>query len=181
MTLHISANPEGPSPITTVEFFLNNVSIGSSSQAPWSITYLASQLASGSQTIKAVATNSLGLTAVAQISVSGSSGNTTPPDKISDLSGTAIAGKHTIQFAWTNPSNADLAKVNIYISTKSDPTANNGAQPISVSAIANSQGSYSLNTDGNVGTTYYSMVRPVNASGIENKDPTSDISVRALP
>ena len=177
----ISANPEGPSPITTVEFFLNNVSIGSSSQAPWSITYQASQLASGSQTIKAVATNSLGLTAVAQISVSGSSGNTTPPDKISDLSGTAIAGKHTIQFAWTNPSNADLAKVNIYISTKSDPTANNGAQPISVSAIANSQGSYSLNTDGNIGTTYFAMVRPVNASGIENKDPTSDISVRALP
>ena len=180
-TFTIAANPGGPNPISGVEFFLNGVSIGTANQAPWSVTYEASKLGSGSQTIKVVATNSLSLTASAQVNVSNSGGDTTPPDKISDLGGTAIAGQHAIRLSWTNPSNGDLARVNIYASIKNEPTSNNGAQPVTVSASPNSQGTYSLNTDGNAGATYYVIVRPVDASGNENKDPTNDISVRALP
>ena len=180
-TFSITTNPSGPNPISSVEFFLNGVSIGTASQAPWSITYNANQIGSGPQIIKSVVTNSLGLTASAQVSVSNSGTDTTAPDKISDVSGTAVIGQHTIRVSWTNPSNNDLAKVNVYASTKNEPVNNNSVSAISVSATPNSQGTYSLNTDGNPNSTYYILVRPVDSSGNENKDPTNDISVKALP
>lgn len=180
-TFTISANPGGVNPITSVEFFLNGVSIGSATSSPWSVTYQASQLSQGSQIIKAVATNSLGLTASDQVTITPAGTDVSAPDKISDLSGTAVIGQHTIRLSWTNPSNADLAKVNLYISTKDNPTGNNNATPISISASPNSQGSYNFNTDGNAGTTYYILVRPVDTSGNENQSPTADISIHALP
>jgi membrane peptidoglycan carboxypeptidase len=84
-TFTMSANAGGPYAISKVEFFINNISVGSRTSEPWSLAYEAVDLPSGSQIIEIVATNTLGLKRSAQVTVV-KSGDVTPPGKVSGAS-----------------------------------------------------------------------------------------------
>jgi membrane peptidoglycan carboxypeptidase len=178
----ISATPGGSYPITQVEFFLNNVSIGVATQSPYQITYQASALNPGSNVIQAVATNSLELTQTDQVTVT-TSQSSVAPDNVSGLSASqsgSISLNHPIHLSWTNPSNTNLASVNIYESQDNDPN-DKGSLIANIAASPNSSGSYDVSTAGmTAGRTYYFIVHPVSSSGSENQS-TTKVSSQVLP
>lgn len=177
----IEAVPGGSQAITKLEYFLGNVSIGSKTAAPWSITYNASSLSGGSYTIEAIVTNELGLTRSAQVTVS-TNQDTSPPGTVSNLSitdGSKVLAKPII-ISWTNPSNSDLVAVNIYQSMTSDPI-DLGVKIKSVSVTPNGNSTAEIDVSGlTVGKTYYFILRPVDARGNENQN-SKKISAKVLP
>ncbi len=165
----MSADAGGPSEITKVDFFINNVSVGSKTSAPWSVTYNATDLPSGSQIIEAKATNALGLTRTAQITVV-KSGDVTPPGKVTGASIIKIPSRGA-RLSWINPIDSDFSSVNIYQSFAA------GVLGSKVRNLPGSPGG-SATTDFTglpLGPVYFTL-RPVDASGNENQD-TSQLSV----
>ncbi|MEI6478093.1 MAG: transglycosylase domain-containing protein [bacterium] len=162
-TVTLSASPGGSQPISQVEYFVNNVSVGKVTSAPWSLSYDTSGLPAGSQVIQAVATNSLGLTQTTQVSVTTNT-DTSPPGNVIGTS--ASLGTHSvtpIHLTWINPSDSDLTSVAIYQSTDLTQL---GTKVATVSATPNSSSSYDLTPP--VGTYYYTL-HPIDATGNENQ------------
>jgi membrane peptidoglycan carboxypeptidase len=117
-TFTMTANPGGTQAITKVEFFINNVSVGSVNSAPWQMTYDASGLPSGSENIEAVATNAIGLTASASVTVTKADSSGATLGAITNLEG-KLTALRTVHLLWTNPASPSLNGVNIYYSTTS--------------------------------------------------------------
>lgn len=119
----ISVDAGGNSPITKVEFFINNVSIGVRTEAPWNISYPSGSLPSGSQVITATATNQLGLTRSDEVTIIKSGSDTTPPGAVSNVNITKTGGR-SVHITWSNPNDADLAGVNVYMSIAANTLGN---------------------------------------------------------
>jgi membrane peptidoglycan carboxypeptidase len=181
-TFNIQAEVGGAKDITKLEFFLDNVSIAALTTAPWTTTYDANSLASGSHVIQAQVTNSVGLTQKSQVTVTTASASTSvAPGPVSGVS--AIPGSHVtlkpIQLSWTNPANTDLATANIYQSLSNDPSEL-GTKVKAVPATPGGPDSADIDTASLAsGKTYYYTIRPVNAGGQENQS-TLKISVLVL-
>lgn len=176
-TFTITAGVGGARTITRVEFFLNNVSIGVATTAPWSITYDSKNLQAGSQIIQAIATNDIQLTQSTQVTVT-TAQDTTPPDNVTGLTANLDNSKalnRPIHLNWVNPSNTDLASLNVYIST--DPASGAGANPGNLitplhapDATPNATTGVDIDVSAlQAGKTYYFSVRPVDGSGNENQ------------
>lgn len=67
-TQDIAATVNNPASVTKVEFFIDNVSIGSDSSAPYSVSYNFDSLSSGRHVLDAIATGTDGSTAKDQLS-----------------------------------------------------------------------------------------------------------------
>lgn len=116
-TFTIEVAPSGTRPISQVEFFINNVSVGKATSAPWSISYDASNLPAGTQTLQATVTNDLGLTKTDQITITTDKDNSPPGNVSNPVGSNGKAGVTPIRLTWNNPSSAKLASVYIYQST----------------------------------------------------------------
>lgn len=165
----IVTEPSSSRPITSVVFYVNNVSVGTVTAAPWSLTYSADSLPTGTSVIEAHATNDLGLTQTAQVTVN-HGGDSTPPGPV--LSLTLLKnGAQRVKLSWTNPADADLANVAIYQSTTAGSL---GSKVANVTASPNTAGSTEV-TGLALGITYFT-VRTLDASGNENS-PGAQVSV----
>jgi 1A family penicillin-binding protein len=152
--------------IELVQFYIDNVSIGEKSAAPYSLSYDFSKLASGSHTLKVSATNKLSLTGQSSINFKVASDSTAPGNATNvKITSTAGSGSATIQ--WTNPIDSDLESVAIYQSKISGSV---GSQIAKVSSTVSSVGNYTI-TGLSLGT-YYFTLRPIDINGNENKSST---------
>lgn len=162
----ISADVKSNFAVKYVEFFIDNISIGSDSSSPYSISYNANSLSAGSHQISAVITDEKNLTAKSTITIN-SVQDTTAPGSVSNVSLNPQSGAVTI--SWKNPADADVSKVRIYVSTVSGSLGAKHANEIPVTA--NSTTTYTVS---GLGSTihYYFTLRPVDTSGNENQSTT---------
>lgn len=109
----ISASASFTGSISSVEFLIDEVKIGSTNTAPYTINYDANQLSSGVHQLSArvIATN--GSTTKASISIKVGS-DVTPPGDIVVNFDQSISTANSATIFWTNPADSDLAKVRIY-------------------------------------------------------------------
>lgn len=166
----IEVSPGGIHPISSAEFFLNNVSIGTRSEAPWSVEYNSDSLPPGSQIIQVTVTNSIGMVKSDQISVT-TAKDTSPPGNV--ISPSATDGSklfsRPIRLSWINPSNSDLVSVNIYQSLSNDPV-DLGVKVKNVAVTPDSTSTVDIETTTfNDNKTYYFILRTVDSSGNENQ------------
>jgi penicillin-binding protein 1C len=114
----IVANVGGPRPITSVQFFVNNVAVGTVTSSPWDFPYDAASLPDGSSTIEATAKNDLGLTATSQITLN--KGAPAAPGPVTSVA--AINGRFSTQVpihvSWQNPA---TPITEVYITRQSGP------------------------------------------------------------
>jgi len=108
----VTASASAPSGVRSVEFFVDNVSVATDTDSPYSTTVNVKQLANGSHAIKAVVVSNSGSSASSQISVIVSR-DTTPPENPTNLNGLVGPGQMTL--TWKNPGDADLSLVRIYL------------------------------------------------------------------
>ena len=177
----IAANAGGNSAITKVEFFINNVSVGTATQAPWQISYDAASLPAGTEVIQATATNELGLTTTVQVTVT--KGDATPspsppppgPVKnVSVINGSKIANK-PVHISWTNTSDTSVITVAIYQSSTSGALGSQ-VKSIQVAPGASSSADLLITTPG----TYYFTLRSTDSSGSQDL-PGVTVSGQVLP
>ncbi len=178
----ITTSVGGPQAITKVEFFINNVSVGTATQAPWQLDYDASSLPSGSEIIETTVTNSLGLTSSTQITVTkGDAAPPTPPEIPGPVtSATATNGMihpvlKAVHLSWLNPASTALSSVVIYQSSTSTAL---GTQVKSLAATSGAAAStdITITTPG----TYYFTIRTANSAGDQNT-PGVTVMAQVLP
>jgi penicillin-binding protein 1C len=161
----LSADAGGLHEITKVEFFINNISVGSKTSAPWSISYSAADLPSGSQILEVVATNKLNLRRSDQITVV-KGGDLSAPGRATNVNIAKIPNRGA-RISWTNPSDADLANVAIYQSFSAGILGN---KVRTVPATPGSNGTTDF-TSLPLGAVFFTL-RPIDALGNENTDTT---------
>jgi len=108
----VTASASAPSGVRSVEFFVDNVSVATDNDSPYSTVINVKQLSNGSHTIKVVVLSNSGSSASSQISVTVNR-DTTPPGNPTNLNGAVGPGQMTL--TWTNPVDADLSLVRIYL------------------------------------------------------------------
>lgn len=161
----IVAAPSSPNPITTVNFYVDGALVGTRTSDPWYIHYDPSQLSQGNHEMSVEAIDSLGRTAKAS-EVFVIATKTTGP--VTNATAQVLGDTGNIQLSWTNPSDPDFVKVNIYRSTTSGQLGPLfevvDGQPSSTTTVV-----LKGNTPGQI---YYFTIRPVNAAG--NEYPSSN-------
>lgn len=163
-TATISANITSNYNLQTVQFFIDNVSVGEKKEAPYEINYDFSKLSSGKHTISISATNSLGLTGTNSIEIT-SVKEATAPNSVSNVVVTPGVGKVTLQ--WKNPQDSDLSAIVIY---QSKTASKLGEQAQKVSSAPSTTGSTTIiiPTPG----IYYFTLRSIDNLGNENNSQT---------
>lgn len=179
-SFRIEVAPGGSQAISSVEFFINNVSVGKKTEAPWAMDYNAGSLTSGTQVISVNVVNSIGLSNTAQINVS-QNADTTPPKNVTfspsnPASDGVLLSNKSIKLFWTNPSNSDLASINIY---QSNVNGVLGSKIKNLSATPGMDGSVSIEVSGMTPGTYYFTIRAVDTVGNENQD-TYQVAAKVL-
>ena len=147
-----------------MEFYIDNVLIGTVTAAPWSVSYNGASLASGSHIIDVTVTNDIGLKRSDEVIISRSEADTTAPGPVTQLDRiNGVAHTSTpIKLSWLNPADSDLAKVNIYQS-------NAAKDLLSLIKTLNVTPSTSAATEFTSGVgTYYYIVRTVDSTGHES-------------
>ena len=147
--------------VTLVQFFVDNVSIGDKTSAPYSINYDFSKLSAGEHKISVTATNELGLTGQDSVTATSSQDKTAPGDVLSVTLTKSGNGKVSLQ--WTNPTDADLSNVNIY---QSQIPSGLGSLAKKVTAVPSGAGSTEIASLS--AGTYYFTFRPLDSLGNEN-------------
>lgn len=149
----ITASVSSGSGIQEVEFFIDDIKIGSDSNDPYSINYNANELSNGNHEVAVRATSSNGTTNRATITIKVGN-DTTPPGNISGANGDSPSA-HVATLSWTNPSDADLANIRIYVSlvagslgtlkttVSASPSA---AQTITISGLTSGPNYFTLRT-----------------------------------
>ena len=162
----ISASVSSAVAIQKVEFLIDNTLIGTDTLKPYSVTYNANNLSSGKHRISVSVTDASGLTSSDSIVINKVSGpDTSPPGPVS-----AVRINPRPNYAdvyWTNPGDADLTLIKIYLSqsrnslgsVKARIDAKGSQQSTQISGLAN-------------GKTYYLTFQTVDAKGNENTDST---------
>lgn len=162
----IVASVNSNSGVKQVEFYIDNVSIGSASSSPYSITYNANNLSSGSHQLKAKVINEKGLTSENTVMFIASR-DSQAPGPVSSVS--LSAASKSIICHWTNPSDTDLAKIRIYISTVAGALGN--LYPTEITAKPSTSGAHTV-TNLTSGILYYLTFRPVDNASNENSSTT---------
>lgn len=111
----ITASASAPSGVRSVEFLIDNSSIGVDQQAPYETTYNASLLSNGDHTITALVTSTNGSTKSTSVTVNVSN-DTQPPGEVSafEASQTGLPSG-SIKLSWKNPTDNDFKSVKIYV------------------------------------------------------------------
>jgi len=109
----ISANASAGSGVKSVEFLIDNASIGIDTDSPFSTSYDSNKLSEGSHTLTAVVSSNSGSTATASISFTVTK-DTTAPGNVTNYQGSKT-GSGRISLSWTNPTDSDFKSVKIYV------------------------------------------------------------------
>lgn len=121
-TFTIAVATGGPRAIAQVQFFINNVSVGTVTQAPWSLNYDSSLLPDGTNVIEVVVKNDIGLTKSDQVSVNKGGGSVLGAvTNITHSAGKFSPPTKAIHIAWVNPNNPGITQA---IITQSGPGGN---------------------------------------------------------
>ncbi|MCL5795475.1 MAG: PBP1A family penicillin-binding protein [Patescibacteria group bacterium] len=162
----ITVQTSSRSGIRSVEYYIDNVKIITTTTSPYSTTYNAINLSVGSHKLEAKVTNDKSLTATNSLNFNVNR-DSQAPGAVSSVS--LSPGSQSIVAKWTNPSDSDLAQVRIYISTTVGSLGNLLADEIKVTP-----GGVTSHTINNLtsGTTYYLTFRPIDNSGNENGSTT---------
>jgi hypothetical protein len=151
--------------IRYVEFYIDNAKVATANSYPYSTNYNANNLSTGQHELmaKVIDNKDFNTTNTIKINVVK---DTTPPGNITGVSLTPVAGG--MKISWTNPSDADLYSVRIYVSTTSGNLGTKNTE-LPVSPNTSSQTTITGLTSG---TKYYFTLRPVDTSSNENTSTT---------
>ena len=156
-TFSITVSANAATGARSVEYYIDNVGIGSVTSSPYSTSYNSSQLSNGDHTLKAVMTTNSGSTVSSQLTFSVGN-DTTAPDIVTGATMTS-RNSNSITLGWTNPGNSDFTKVEISVykgSTYITTVEENGAPSASDSNKINGLTS---------GTTYKFILKSVDSNG----------------
>jgi 1A family penicillin-binding protein len=152
--------------VSQVEFFIDGQSINVDEGAPYTSSYDAKNLSNGVHTLVAEAKDPYGRSSRATISITVSKESTPPSDVVGP---TAIPGKGLAQLNWINPSDSDLSRVRIYISsTAGELGLRYSTEPTVTPSSPSSLSVGGLTSD----HTYYFTLRPVDTDNNENQSTT---------
>lgn len=166
----LTASVSGPYRTNDVEYFIDNASIGKSTEDSYRLTYNTNQLATGKHIIKIKALNEIGLSGETTITVNVNN-DLFPPADVSSISATAGVGSVTLQ--WLNPPDIDLDYVVIYYSTESGKIGTKYSPNTSASAGSTS----SIKISGlQSNKQYYFIIHPVDKYGNENQSAKQVLS-----
>jgi hypothetical protein len=107
----IKASVNAPLGVKIVEFYIDNVNIGSTTSSPYQFNYNFGNLSSGSHTIKVKVVDNANLSGENSININVGS-DTTPPGNVTNFNTAGGAGH--VLLTWTNPSDSDFIYVRIY-------------------------------------------------------------------
>jgi len=111
-TFSITTSVSAPNGVSKVEFYIDDITIGTTTSSPYSISYNSSSLSSGSHKISATIFDSAGFKASSSINVSVSS-DSTPPTAPTNLSGQRAGG--SVNLLWTaSTDNVGISGYSIY-------------------------------------------------------------------
>jgi penicillin-binding protein 1C len=110
-TRTIKTSVNAPLGVKTVEFYIDNVNIGTTTSSPYQFAYNFNNLSSGAHTIKVRVVDNANLSGENSINVNVGS-DTTPPGNVTNLNASGSPGH--VLLTWTNPSDSDFAYVRIY-------------------------------------------------------------------
>jgi 1A family penicillin-binding protein len=113
-TFTIAVSASAASGVQSVQFLIDNSTIGTDMSAPYETSYNASNLSNGSHSIAAVVTSNSGASSSTQISVTVTN-DTTPPSNVTGYNGLAGPGSGKATLSWINPTNTDFKSVKIYV------------------------------------------------------------------
>lgn len=143
----ISASASAPSGVRQVEFFIDNASIATDTEAPYSTNYSTTFLSEGTHNLTAVVTSNGGSTASDNIKFKVKK-DTTPPANVTGFTCTPIGGGK-VTLTWVNPTDSDFKLVRIYInfhpsgsSARSPVEVNKPGTSVTISSLAPSSYSF---------------------------------------
>ena len=155
--------------IRQVEFKVDNALVKNDITKPYEASAKASDFSPGEHTLKVNVIDNNGALVSAELTFSVES-DSTAPSPVTDVSAQSL--DQAVRLSWTNPSDEDLERVKIYLSTSpgslgtlypTEPLVNpDSSSNFTVTGLTNS-------------TTYYFTLRPVDSSGNIKKD-TSQVS-----
>jgi 1A family penicillin-binding protein len=159
----VSAQVTSASSISYVEFFADDVSVGTDNSSPYTKTMPS--LSAGSHTISVTAVNDASISSTDKITVTVIK-SSSPPG--SPTLKTINGGAGSISISWLNPSDSDLSKVRVY-GSQTEGQLGTVLQTENVS-----QGTTSSITINGLqsGKTYWITLKAVNSSSVESTDNT---------
>ena len=164
-TFTISVSVNSAIGIQKVDFFIDDIYIGTDKSAPYSVTYIADNLSKGKHRISAVATDASNLNSTATIIVS-KTNSSGPPGPVSSVS--LSPGVTYIDISWTNPNDADLTTARIYISE----IKNSLGSSTQDEGVKSNQKSSARITGLKNGQDYFITIKGIDALGQESSDTT---------
>ncbi|HLC38560.1 MAG TPA: PBP1A family penicillin-binding protein [Patescibacteria group bacterium] len=159
----IKVSVTAPNGVSKVQYYIDDIYVGSRASSPFSFTYDMNSLSAGSHKIKAEIIDRGDYSATHSIEVTVAP-DSSPPGEVSGVSITPGPGAGQITLTWTNPSDADFSGTNIYKSTDA------GFIP-SVANRYTKTSNHQITITGLIsGQTYYFVFRPVDYSNNENSN-----------
>ena len=153
---NLSASVSAPNGISKVEFFIDDVSIGSVTSAPFSLSYNASGLAAGNHSIYTIVYDNVGFMARSSTITVSVTSDTAAPSIPTGFSGSRSGS--TINLSW-NSSTDNMAVSGYYLYRSTDGTNFN---KINSSVISN------LNYSDDFASATYYQITAVDTSGNES-------------
>ncbi|KKQ74542.1 MAG: Penicillin-binding protein, 1A family [Berkelbacteria bacterium GW2011_GWB1_38_5] len=162
----ISVSVDSSVQIKSVEFLIDENSIGVDKTKPYSISYNADNLSGGKHRISVIATDVSGLSSSGSVVVSKGANDKTPPGPVSLKS--ISPGANYIDIIWLNPSDIDVVTAKIYISRNKNSV---GSLNNEVNVSPDSESSIKISNLDN-GKTYYITIKAIDSSGLESTNNT---------
>ncbi len=173
-TFLVVTKPAASFGVASVALSVDGISYGTATASPYTFTVKTSDLGVGDHTLTATVRDVNGASTSQSVMVH-VEGDTTPPGKAKFIS--ALPESQGAHLNWTNPSDTDLERVRIYVSTIKDTLGT--LYPTEVAVTPGSTSSLSVkNLAG--GVKYYLTIRPVDSFGNESQT-TEQTTVTTLP
>jgi membrane peptidoglycan carboxypeptidase len=160
--------------VQSVKLTINGIAYGTSTAAPYNFSVKTSDLGVGDHNVMATVydANDASTSQTIRIHVDG---DTKAPDKVKSV--TAIPQSKSALLSWTNPSDTDLERVRIYVSTVKDVLGT--LYPTEVAVTPGSSSSFTISNLAGL-VKYYITLHPVDSFGNENAS-TDQATITTLP
>lgn len=159
--------------VTRVRIFIDNTLISGRSSAPYNFSFNPSAYGTGEHNLSLEVTDKNGATSTNSISITIASDNDAP-GAVSNVTANSKSGG--VELSWNNPSDADLAKIAIYVSTNPSDLGTKHSTEVFVNPSSHTNYTVSLPAG-----IYYFTLRPIDDWGNERQDPPYHEQGIALP